>query len=313
METTVCNYCCSSKTIKRFQLPDFLLDRPDIQTTVVECEQCGLIYQNPRPTLAEMGAHYPPEYDPYVDVTANQESQSWLYRQAIDYGMVKRCRFVTRHQPEGGRLLDVGCAAGLFLRNMRKFDGWQVEGVEISEYAAQIANEQYGLKVHVGTLETANFPEQSFAAVTMWDVLEHLHNPAETLTEIYRILEPGGTVTIRVPNMASWFARIFGRYWAGLDAPRHLYFYSPETLAETLQQAGFQVEDQTSGSGNYPTFVLSVRFWLVAKNASEAVRQRVNRLLLHPIARVLTVPIFYLSGLGLRGPLLVMTARKVTG
>jgi 2-polyprenyl-3-methyl-5-hydroxy-6-metoxy-1,4-benzoquinol methylase len=277
---------------------------------VVQCEQCGLIYQNPRPTLDEMAAHYPPEYDPYVDVTASHETQSWLYRQAIDYGMTKRGRFVTRHHQAGGRLLDVGCAAGLFLRSMRKFDGWQVEGVEISEYAARIAHEQYGLKVHVGTLEAANFPDQSFAAVTIWDVLEHLHDPAETLAEIYRILEPGGVVVIRVPNMASWFARVFGRYWAGLDAPRHLYFYSPKTLAEALQQAGFQVVDQTSGSGNYPTFVLSVRFWLVAKHASAAVRQRVNRLLLHPIARVLTVPFFYLSGLGLRGPLLVMTARK---
>lgn len=308
METVTCNLCHSAESDPLYCLPDLLLGRSEVQTTLVKCRQCGLVYQNPRPTLEEIGAHYPPEYESYDPEPAGRNA-SWLMEKAIAYGIQKRCRFVTRHKA-AGRLLDIGCASGVFLRGMQRQPGWRVQGVEVSPYAAQIAREQYGLEVFTGTLEEADFPEDTFDAVTLWDVLEHLHNPAASLDTIQRILKPDGILVFRVPHGGSPDARLFGRYWAGLDAPRHLYVFDEPSLRRLLAQAGFAVRSLSSRSGSYPTFVLSVRFWMAARGWSAAAQQRGARLLTHPFARLLSAPLFFLTSQTVGGPLLTVTAEK---
>lgn len=306
METTVCNLCGADDAREFYTVPDLLLDRPTVAARLVQCNQCGLVYQNPRPTLAEIGQHYPPEYEPYADPSGGK--QSWLTRQAIAYGMAKRRRFVTRHK-RAGRLLDVGCATGTFLRSMQEHGPWDVYGVELSEEVARQAREQYGLHVFTGTLEQAAFPERSFDAVTMWDVLEHLHDPLGSLREVRRILDPDGILLIRVPNLASWDARLFGPNWAGLDAPRHLYVFTPDTLSAMLKRAGFHVLEHSGGIGSYVTFALSVRFWMRARGLSPQTQARVTQLLYSPAARLLSGPLFFVSSATLRGPLLVTIAQ----
>jgi 2-polyprenyl-3-methyl-5-hydroxy-6-metoxy-1,4-benzoquinol methylase len=269
-----------------------------------------LIYQNPRPSLAEMPAHYPAEYESYANPSDERDAPP-LLQQAYRYGMDKRRRFITRAK-SGGSLLDVGCATGIFLRSMGSLPGWEVQGVEISPHAAAIARQQ-GLRVFTGTLEEAHFPAASFDAVTLWDVFEHLHDPASSLTEIRRVLKPDGLLVLRVPNVGSWDARIFGRYWAGYDSPRHLYVFDRRTLAEMLARSGFEIVSASCGIGSYPTFVLSLRFWLRARGTPPVRQQQVARFLYHPLMRLLTAPLFYLYGLGLRGPLLVVSTRPVAG
>ncbi len=227
----------------------------------------------------------------------------------MEYGIQKRVRFVTRHV-KGGRLLDIGCATGLFLNGFSRAPGWALNGVEINRIAAQEARERYGLEVFTGTLEAAEFPDAHFTAVTMWDVLEHLHDPAGTLREIHRILAPEGVLVLRVPNHDSWDQRIFKEHWAGLDSPRHLYVYDPTTIRRLLQQSGFSIRAISGKIGSYPTFVLSVRFWLVANRTRPETRNRIMKMLYHPIARLISAPFFYLAGLGLRSPLMVVTAAK---
>ena len=310
MEQVICNLCKSDSPHLLFQLPDLLLGREEGLSTLVRCRVCGLIYQNPRPTPSEMPAHYPPEYESYVNPGEGREVAP-LLQQAYRYGMDKRCRYVTRVK-SGGRILDVGCATGLFLLNMRRQPGWEVHGVEISPHAAAIARQQ-GLDVFTGDLEEAQFAGASFDVITMWDVFEHLHDPAASLAEIRRVLKPDGLLVLRVPNEGSWDARIFGRYWAGYDAPRHLYIFDRRTLTEMLARNGFTTVSASCGIGSYPTFVLSVRFWLRARGTPPDRQGRVARLLYHPLMRLLTAPLFYLYGLGLRGPLLVVTARPSAG
>jgi SAM-dependent methyltransferase len=308
MESTTCNLCGADNSSPYARIPDLLLDRPQTHAQLVRCNHCGLIYQNPRPTPAEIGAHYPPSYESYADY--RRTAQGRLMRLAYDYGMNKRCRFVTAAAPRGGRLLDVGCAAGSFLTAMRDKPGWEVEGVELSVETAQIARERNGLKVFAGTLEEAAFPDNHFAAVTLWDVLEHLHDPVGTLVEIRRILQPGGIVVIRVPNLASWDAAIFGQYWAGLDAPRHLYVYTPETLARSLTSGGVELIDQSTAIGSYPIFALNVRFWMNAHGIAPGTKAIVSKALYNPASRILSAPAFFLPSVLGVGPLLVATARK---
>jgi len=290
-------------------VPDLLLERPDVHATLVQCTQCGLVYQNPRPTPAEIGEHYPLEYESYADVVVGKK-RNWLLQQALDHGSRKRVRFVTRHKPQGGRLLDIGCAAGAFMLGMEAHGGWQTFGVELSEDVALLARSRHGLEVLPGTLEQASFGDAVFDAVTMWDVFEHLHDPAGSLREVHRVLKPGGLLLLRVPNLASWDAELFGEYWAGLDAPRHLYIFTPDTLERMLTQADFDVLDHSSAIGSYTTFALSVRFWLTAHGASEWTKQLASSALYNPLARLISAPLFYIPSMTLHGPLVVTTARK---
>ena len=308
MESVNCNLCNSSNAVPVYDLPDLLLERGEVRTVLLKCCQCGLIYQSPRPTLEEIGVHYPPEYESY-NPEPDRKRTSWLLDKAIQYGIHKRSRFVTQSKTHG-TLLDVGCSTGVFLRGMQRLAGWQLYGVEISKHAAQIARDQYGLDVYNGTLEQAGFPAEHFDAVTLWDVLEHLHDPQASLKEIYRILKPEGVLVLRVPNGGSWDAKLFGKYWAGLDAPRHLYVFNQETLEKMLAAAGFKLRQMSCGIGSYPTFVLSVRFWLLGRGASPNLRSLLARALYHPVSRLVTAPVFYLGNLGLRGPLLTVTVEK---
>lgn len=291
MEIPHCNICGSTAAKTVHHVADWLLDRPEVRTTFVRCENCDLIYQCPRPSIEEMDIHYPPEYEPYHSY--DKKKTSWLMEKAVARGMDNRANALTSRRSKG-LLLDVGCAAGDFLHHMEKKYGWQVRGVEISNYAAEEARRKYGLNVVTGTLEQAKFPENSFDAVTLWDVLEHLHDPSRTLQEIYRILRPGGLIALRVPNAGSLDAKIFGPYWSGLDSPRHLYVFDQITVSRLLEQNGFEVIRVASKHGSYPGFVLSFRFWMVAKNVKPGLRDRIAALLYHPVMRVATVPVFFL-------------------
>lgn len=307
MEKVVCNLCGSAQSDAYKVVTDLLLDRRHVRAELVECANCSLVYQNPRPTSAEIGEHYPPEYVSYTDHAS--EKKNWLLQQAIDYGFRKRCKFITRHK-QSGSLLDIGCAAGTFLLSMRKLGNWQVTGVELTEEVAALARERHNLDVRSGTLEAANFADEQFDVVTMWDVLEHVHDPAATLREINRILKPDGLLLVRVPNLACWDAAIFEECWAGFDAPRHLYIFTPQTLDRLMEQSGLEAFEHSCGSASYMTFVLSAQFWLTAKNVSAETKSLLMRILYHPIARLATAPFFFLLNFAMRGPILVTLARK---
>jgi SAM-dependent methyltransferase len=237
METVRCNLCGSTNYETLFRGPDLLLEREDELFYLVKCEQCGLVYQNPRPTQYEIGQYYPQEYEPYnMDKDLN-----WIYRKVLMYGIEKRCRIINsiHGRQNGGRLLDVGCSTGIFLNAIKRHRLWDVRGIEISEYAAQIAKNQNHLEVFQGTLEQANYPTGFFDIVTLWDVMEHMPDPSGTLEEIYRITKPQSNLVLRVPNLDSLDAKLFGSAWAGLDLPRHYYVFSKNNLIQILENNGF--------------------------------------------------------------------------
>ncbi len=307
MEKVRCNLCDSDKFTEVYTLQDYLLERPNILTTLVQCDNCGLIYQNPRPSAVEMDQHYPDEYEPYENL--GESKKTWLLRKAIEYGLAKRAKFVTKHR-KTGRLLDVGCATGEFLSAMRLQEDWELYGVEPNARVASIASHNTGANVFIGTLEQAQFAKDYFDVVTMWDVLEHVYNPQKTLDEIFRILKPDGLLIIRVPNGSSFQAKIFGKFWAGLDAPRHLYVFSLKTLSTMLSRSGFEIVDSSFNSASYLILVLSFRFWMVDRGIKKTIQERVLKILNHPISRLISAPWFYIAGFFVRGPSMIVTARR---
>jgi SAM-dependent methyltransferase len=137
-----------------------------------------------------------------------------------------------------GRLLDVGCGNGENVAYLKDL-GWRVTGIETDPIAADLARTKFGLEVYEGNLEDAKFPDESFDAITLAHVIEHLPDPIKTLKECFRILKPGGKIVLITPNNRSLGQNIFRDDWLYLDPPRHLFIFSPLAIKVCLEEAGF--------------------------------------------------------------------------
>lgn len=151
-----------------------------------------------------------------------------------------------------GRLLDVGCGNGQVASTLAGL-GWNVVGLEPDPVPARLARERYGLEVIEGTLEEAQLAPESFDAITMHHVLEHLVDPLTALRECWRVLRPGGRLVVVTPNIASLAHRWFGDSWLYLDPPRHLIIFSRAALAEMAARAGFMVTGQRTPLRHAPS------------------------------------------------------------
>jgi len=134
--------------------------------------------------------------------------------------------------------LDIGCALGDFMIAANKV-GFDVHGLEVSEAAATEARRIFGERVAHTDITAAEFPPDSFDVLTMWDVIEHLADPQRALEKVRMLLRVGGILVISTGNAASLWARLTGRFWPLLTPPQHLFFYTPEGLAQLLQINGF--------------------------------------------------------------------------
>lgn len=143
-----------------------------------------------------------------------------------------------RAHPQKGELLDIGTATGFFLELARE-RGWRVAGLEISDYAASLGRNK-GLDIKTGKLEEACFEEQSFDAITLLDVFEHVQNPSNLLRLIHKLLKPNGFVMINTPDARSCYARIFGKKWHAIVPPEHLFYFNKASLNYVLCQTGFK-------------------------------------------------------------------------
>jgi SAM-dependent methyltransferase len=146
-----------------------------------------------------------------------------------------------RHMPApqtGARLLDIGCGDGNFLRIATRL-GYRAEGIEFDERAVAAARGQ-GLNVHHGGLPDTGLASASFDAVSLSQVIEHVHDPMAALRETARLLRPGGMLWVATPNVDAAGHRQFGPHWRGLEPPRHLVLFSAIALRRALAEAGFR-------------------------------------------------------------------------
>jgi SAM-dependent methyltransferase len=140
----------------------------------------------------------------------------------------------------GGKILDIGCGDGKGLLKLKE-DGWETFGVEISPLASEHARNNLGLNIFTGTVEDAQYEDEFFDIIILNHVLEHLSYPKTTLTEINRILKHEGELIISIPNVNSFEARHFKKYWSAWELPRHLYHFTPSTIRLLLDKTGFEV------------------------------------------------------------------------
>jgi ubiquinone/menaquinone biosynthesis C-methylase UbiE len=200
---------------------------------VLKCLNCRLVYVSPLPQkeLIE-SAHSDSYYAPWLKDQRSKRIHMWEKR-------LKRLNSLSETK---GRLLDVGCAEGLFLELAAK-DGWDVTGTEISHYAVRHGKEKLGMNVIQGELSDMKFSDSSFDAVTMWHVLEHTVNPIDVLREIRRILKDNGVFIMAIPNLHNILSQIAYRVlFDPDDRELHLYHFTPETIRLASEKAGFTVQ-----------------------------------------------------------------------
>lgn len=139
-----------------------------------------------------------------------------------------------------GRLLEVGCGSGRFLDRMRRA-GWAVQGTDIDPAVAARIRGRYAIDIDVGELHSLRYAADSFDAVALSQVIEHVHDPRQLLAECRRLLRPGGRLVLSTPNARGLAHRRYGRFWRGLEPPRHLQVFTPQALARCVTDAGLRV------------------------------------------------------------------------
>jgi ubiquinone/menaquinone biosynthesis C-methylase UbiE len=233
-----CNVCKSD-----------LIEKIDSDYNFCRCLDCGYVFDSPRPTLSEVTNFYsqPAKYDSWIHEERGREA---LWR--------RRIKKMTRHS-NPGNLLDVGAGIGQFLHHARHFFS-TVEGTEVSASAVQIAKEKYGLDIHRGVLEELHLPHESYDNISLFHVLEHVHDPTSTLLECRRLMRTNGTLVIAVPNdvlsLSSIRNRILSSFGmkryrqfspklgisrAGYSAEIHLSHFTPAVLRRLLEKHGFSI------------------------------------------------------------------------
>ena len=229
MKYVNCNICGSD---------EYRLFREIDGCRLVRCRLCGLVYVNPRRTRWETGDEYSASY--HIERLLGYEPGTEEEIEKEIGKNIGRAEEIVRECGMGGRLLDVGCGAGFFIACLRRY-GWEVEGVDVSEWAARFAREKLGLSVFTGRVEDIDF-DRRFDVITLFHLLEHLPDPLGTLKKIGVLMAPDGTLVVKGPNLAG-FDRIWhGKDWRGYDIPFHLYDFTPKTYQIMLEKAGFSIQ-----------------------------------------------------------------------
>jgi SAM-dependent methyltransferase len=196
----------------------------DVQFNIVSCKACGMVFVNPRPTIDGIHLYYPPDFY-QVDIAPAELLRE--KRGTLD----ARLKLVGDSQP--GKVLDVGCQKGEFLYVMKQ-RGWQPVGVEFSSRPPNVFN----LPIYCGELKNAPLEPASFDLITLWAVLEHVHDPLDVLAHVSRLLKPSGRALVLVPN----FNSIPARFMRHDDVPRHLLMFTPRTLRRAAHTAGLGIQ-----------------------------------------------------------------------
>ena len=262
-----CPVCAGQqRELLHAKLRDYLFNSPG-DWNMYRCNGCGSAYLDPRPGPADIGRAYAKYLTHELDDNtkaknpgllkriklgierayrnkryANRPGFSGLASWAI-YLLAARRRKIDvemRYMPKPSthsRLLDLGCGNGNFLLRARQV-GWHTLGVELDPKAAALAH-QRGLDVKVGDINILE-NESAFDGITLSHLIEHVHDPVAVITACYRLLKPGGWIWLETPNIDSQGHQLYGKYWRGLEAPRHLVLFNNNSLRHLLSTVGFE-------------------------------------------------------------------------
>ncbi len=231
----VCAVCGISSNEARWHVSDALLHTAGT-FDIVSCTGCGTLRVEPLPPFSARRESFTDEY-PLFDWALGRKqavTDERIARFAPQIAEINR-----RRHP--GRLLDVGAGDGYFMLGMQT-RGWEVRGIELNEAVAAYAREQLGLDMTAGAEHEVDW-QGPYDCITLFGVLEDVDDPNACLARCRENLADGGLLVVQTHNIASWEARWFGPDWFNIEAPRHVWHFSPPTLERLLKNNGFRQDD----------------------------------------------------------------------
>ena len=206
---------------------------------VWHCGHCTNRFTQSIPDINHIGPYY--QSDAYVSHSDTDKGLiNKLYHWVRSYTLGTKRRLINRTSGRTqGALLDIGADTGAFAHAMSEA-GWEVTALEPDPIARENANKKYGLQLRSAD-DINSLPESSFDVITLWHVLEHVHDLHGYFDRFKKLLKPQGKLVIAVPNYTSKDALAYGQYWAAWDVPRHLHHFSPAGMQQLAQLKGFTV------------------------------------------------------------------------
>ncbi|MDP4219327.1 MAG: class I SAM-dependent methyltransferase [Bacteroidota bacterium] len=242
-ESVVCDFCGADDYTKRYEKRGFWM---------VQCNKCGLVYTNPRLKQEKIAALYDADYfqghgfdrsiDYVKDVKDHTKGTDGYTLEDWDCDTI--LSLLPQERRTNARLLEIGCGTGVFLDKARKH-GFECQGLELSEYAANFVR-QMGIPVETKSIEDANYPPESFDAIVMREVIEHLPHPLDSLKTIHSWLRPGGVLFMATGNYDCPERKLRGSDWFYFMPEGHLNIFSNSTMRKYLQKVGFRKVDVTN-------------------------------------------------------------------
>jgi len=249
--------------------------------TLVKCKSCGLVYVNPRPSHAEIKKYYASDYyvsDAGIKVSVERVLTSYF---------LKNKKKLVRSFKKAGKILDVGCGDGRFISLFASDKMWNAYGIEPNQGGSDLSKRRSRAVILNMELSECRFPEADFDVITMWHVFEHIYEPNRILCEVKRVLKDDGVFIVGVPNISGVGFRLGKKNWFHLDAPRHVYHYSPQTIQKILHNNGFGIVNIVYPITEYPLDIYH--------SLMNSVRKGLRELLMIPVLGLSYVNPFFRS------------------
>lgn len=207
----------------------------------VRCLRCAAVYQQPKLTRSSLATIYNSSH--YWSLPTHQRARTGYgdYLGAAPARAAQarqRARLIADLVPAGSSLLDVGCAAGFFLREAAA-RGLRPMGVELCEVMARYGTRELGLDIRCGDLETVTLPPESYGAVTAWGLDSNFHDPRRAFSQMARLLAPGGVLAFNFFDYSHWSRPLLGEFKKAHNA---LYFLSRSHVVRVVEESGLRVE-----------------------------------------------------------------------
>ena len=226
-----CRVCSNERARVKYQISGY---------DVLECTKCDLQFHT---GTVESEKLYSEEYfsgDVYADYIGERDKRIKDFAGHV--------RTINDHVPSRGDLLEIGCAAGFFLKNAQD-DGWRVKGVEVSHFAADYGRNELGLDITRTDIDSLCLKPESYDAVVLWDVIEHLKDPFTVLKQVSSALRKNGCLFLTTGDIRGLNARIYGAKWYLYAPPHHIWYFSHQNMSRYVEQLGLVVE-RCTGDGN---------------------------------------------------------------
>ncbi len=235
---TTCPVCNASNLQPALSAIDYTVSQEQFQ--ILKCIDCKHLFTQNVVSQNEIGRYYKSEN--YISHSDTQKGFiNKLYHTIRKYTLESKRKLVqTETKKQQGKILDIGCGTGAFLNTM-KLKGWESTGLEPDDVARTKAKELYSLEP-LPSHEIFNLPGNTYDAITLWHVLEHVHQLQEYIAQLKNMVTPTGCIFIAVPNYTSYDAQHYGAQWAAYDVPRHLYHFSPTSMKKLVEQHGLTIK-----------------------------------------------------------------------